>query len=368
MKTDMNKALSIPDFLLEIPADRNPIILQLTDTQIIDASQQRVPDRLCDEQRNYWQPEYKEIRCYQYLREIITAIKPDLIIFSGDVVYGEFDDSGKSFTEFVEFMESFQIPWAPIFGNHDNETIQGVDWQCAQFTAAKHCLFDQKNLSGNGNYSIGIVQNHQLKRVFYMLDTLACGNASAQTRANGHTPCVLGFQPDQMEWYTNQILEIQELSPTTKFSFVYHVQPKIFEKAFAKYGFSDDNFTPIDIDKHPNKQDTDLGYLGAPLKAPWDLNYEVYNSIHALGVDSHFVGHEHANSASVIYNGVRFQFGMKSSTYDRNNYLTKDGDIISSFDPVGKPIVGGTVIPLCKEDGAILTPYIYYCKSEYESV
>ena len=366
MKTHTNKALEIPDFLVELPADKDPIILQLTDTQIIDASQQRVPDRLCDEQRNYWHPDFKEIRCYQYLREIITATKPDLIIFSGDVVYGEFDDSGNSFTEFVEFMESFQIPWAPIFGNHDNESIKGVDWQCAQFTAAKHCLFDQKELSGNGNYSIGIVQNKQLKRVFYMLDTIACGNASAQSRANGHTPCVLGMQSDQIEWYTNQILEIKKLSPETKFSFVYHIQPKFFEKAFAKYGFSNDNFTPIDIDKHPDRQSTDFGYLGAPLKSPWDLNYEAYNGMQALGVDSHFVGHEHANSASVVYHGVRFQFGMKSSTYDRNNYVAEDGSIVTSFDPAGKPLVGGTVIPLSKENGDILQPYIYYCKSEFE--
>ena len=46
----------------------------------------------------------------------------------------------------------------------------------------------------------------------------------------------------------------------------------------------------------------------------------------------------------------------------------KNGEKICSFTPVGTPLVGGTVIPLDKQDGSILQPYIYYCKSEYEYI
>ncbi len=80
-----------------------------------------------------------------------------------------------------------------------------------------------------------------------------------------------------------------------------------------------------------------------------------------LGVDSIFVGHEHCNSASVVYDGVRFQFGQKSSEYDRFNYLHSDGTI-KSVGP-GQSLMGGTVIPLA-EDGTLKTPYIYYCGYE----
>ena len=38
--------------------------------------------------------------------------------------------------------------------------------------------------------------------------------------------------------------------------------------------------------------------------------------IKALGVDSILVGHEHANSASAVYDGIRFQYGQKTGTYE----------------------------------------------------
>ena len=37
---------------------------------------------------------------------------------------------------------------------------------------------------------------------------------------------------------------------------------------------------------------------------------------------------------------------MKYSIYDRNNYINKNNKIVGSFIPIGKPLVGGTVIPL----------------------
>ena len=63
----------------------------------------------------------------------------------------------------------------------------------------------------------------------------------------------------------------------------------------------------------------------------------------------------------MVYDGVRFQFGQKSSTYDRANYVQTDGTIVGSYDDVGEPIMGGTVMKLSQTDGAITDAYIYYC-------
>ena len=129
------------DFVVSVPEDREAVILQLTDPQIIDSSQCRTEDRLSSIGKDIWSPDKKDIRCYDYLREIIENTNPDLIILTGDIVYGEFDDNGENLLEIIEFFESFGIPWAPVFGNHDNESKMGVDWQCEQFENAEHCLF-----------------------------------------------------------------------------------------------------------------------------------------------------------------------------------------------------------------------------------
>lgn len=75
-----------------------------------------------------------------------------MIIITGDLVYGEFDDKGTCLLELIKFMESFDIPWAPVFGNHDNESQKGADWQCEQLEKAGNCLFRQRTLTGNSNY------------------------------------------------------------------------------------------------------------------------------------------------------------------------------------------------------------------------
>lgn len=63
------------------------------------------------------------------------------------------------------------------------------------------------------------------------------------------------------------------------------------------------------------------------MKNAWDTSKNIYNGMKELGVDSIFVGHEHCNSASVVYEGIRFQYGQKSSEYDRYNSVGDDGKI-----------------------------------------
>jgi hypothetical protein len=84
----------------------------------------------------------------------------------------------------------------------------------------------------------------------------------------------------------------------------------------------------------------------------------------AAGADSIFVAHEHCNSASVLYDGVRLQYGQKSSTYDRANYIDEStGLITGSYSPAGTPMVGGTVLPISETNGEIVNPYIYLCQN-----
>ena len=86
----------------------------------------------------------------------------------------------------------------------------------------------------------------------------------------------------------------------------------------------------------------------------------------AVGVDSIFVGHEHCNSASVVYDGIRFQYSQKIGTYDRANFVTESGAIQGGYcldysNPALEPMSGGTVMKLSEKDGSIVEAYIYLC-------
>ena len=346
------------DFVVKVESGREPVVLQLSDTQIM----------------NYGS---LEELCYKYVREVVQETKPDLIILTGDVVYGKFDPKGALLRNFINFMETLKTPWAPVFGNHDNESLMGVDWQCDQFEAAEYCLFKQGDLTGNGNYTVGIEQDGELLRVFYMMDSNGCGypmideNGVATKPAAGTNEVYtgVGFGSDQILWLEEDIANIKSFDENVKFSLAYHIQQAIFGKAFQKYEEYDNTLVagsssalkyPLNLDSLETADDTDFGYIGRTLKGPWDNNNAIFYKMKGWGIDSIFVGHEHCNSASIVYEGVRLQFGQKSSEYDRFNVLTIDGRITSNQEGVGTSLMGGTVIPVSSEDGSIGTGYIAY--------
>jgi len=292
----------------------------------------------------------KDEMYHKYLTDAITKSNPDLILVTGDLVYGEFDDNGEAFAEFIEFMDSFEIPWAPIFGNHENESKIGVDEQCKLLVESEYALFEQRTLTGNGNYTVGLKQDGEYKRVYFMLDSNGCANASAESLANGHTSTSIGFGEDQIAWYLDLAEKMRYCVPDLKLSAAFHIQLSVFEKAYAQYGFSQTNFTEIDLDSLG--EEGAFGYIGRNLANPWDEKENVWYGLKCSGFDSFYVGHVHRISASAVYRGVRFQFGQKSSTYDEANYRQEDGTISSNFTGNVTPIIGGTTIPV-NQDGSL---------------
>ena len=64
-----------------------------------------------------------------------------------------------------------------------------------------------------------------------------------------------------------------------------------------------------------------------------------------------------------MYDGVRIQYGQKSSEYDRFNCVDTEGNITGGYSKTGTPLIGGSVIVLSKDDGSIKDAYIYYCEN-----
>ena len=270
-------------------------------------------------------------------------------------------------------MESFGIPWAPVNGNHDPENNMGIDWQSEQYEKAEHCLFKQnqyyngKVIMGNGNYTVGITQGGKLTRVFFMMDSNAYDYCDKIKTINDHSTGWVGFCGGQEEWCEEKIGEIKAASPDTKITFAFHVQFFKFTKVFSKYGFTGEEITDgntIVIDEHPEKSETDFGFIGGniPQYGRWDPDETITNRLIELGVDSFLVGHLHDIAASVVYEGVRYQFGLKSSEYCSFPAINADGTLGSAVDPTGvKPLIGGTVMKL-NDKGKMHKVYNYICK------
>ena len=162
------------DFTLAVPASRPARIFQVTDTQIIDASQCRYPGRLSAEEKEKWDPALVDRRMTDYLDGAVAAAAPDLIVHTGDFVYGEFDDSGRMLERHIAIMESYGIPWTLALGNHERETAIGTERLCRALEEAPHCLFagtkavDGVPLEGNGTFSILLTRGGAPAAVLYI--------------------------------------------------------------------------------------------------------------------------------------------------------------------------------------------------------
>ena len=341
--------MSLFDFELNFDFDRPVRILQLSDIQVIDSEQQRFPARLSEREHENWLPSRKEFHYKECVRKTIETYKPDFIFTVGDNVYGEFDDSGRSQLDFTEFMDSFGIPWSPIYGNHDNESLMGADWQSECYENAHNCLFRQNSISGNSNYNVLIKCRNKPLRAFWFVDSNACGAMSEQTALNGHSPKIVGMAEDQITWLKERADEIKALYPDIKFSFATHVQLNVFAKRLEELGLKDKLPHNFDLDNDGEN----FGYAGT-FTPGWDGDERVFNMLRDLGFDSIFVGHEHQDSYSVVYKGVRLTFGQKSSSYDKINYFTGDeANYSATYLRQEKPVWGGTVMELDGKGGLI---------------
>ena len=291
-------------------------ILQLTDLQVIDSSQCRYSDRLCKEEFERWRPENTDKCGYSYIREAVETTKPDIIIFTGELVYGEFDDSGRQFVAFADFMGSLRVPWAPVFGNHDNETKTGIAHQCDVLENAKNCLFMRGDTDGNGNYSVTLTCDGKPFRTILMLDSHGCSGTKA------------GIYDSQVDYCEKMCEEIKDKYGVIPPLFAgYHIATDCFNKAAVCAGYEDEGEQktyaigkdiPAKCGDFGHKYEN-FGYLSNDTRF-----FEFFTK---NGGDGIFCGHWHKINTSILYKGVRLTMGLKTGVYDYH----EKGDVGSTL-------------------------------------
>ena len=302
------------DFVVQLGEARKntPIkLLQITDTQIIDSTQRRTPDRLRPDEISAWLPENFDAQCGNHIRSLVAQTRPDLIFITGDLVYGSFDDNGTALEYYCKLMDSFAIPWAPVWGNHDNESARGIVWQCEQLQKSKYCLFKRGNVSGNGNYTVGIATGDRLVRVLHLLDSNGCRRGN-----EGEVIKQRGLYPDQLKLVENntKLISLSQGRSVPAFM-AFHYPVDCFETAEIANGYKTESRPLYVLGVDVEAKDGDFGFsLEEYDQISTDGGF--IDFIKAQNVDGVFVGHVHKNTTSINYENVRWTFGMKTGQYD----------------------------------------------------
>lgn len=298
------------DFVLDFDTE-NINILQLSDFMVIDSSQQRPETMMGDADTLKYAPSKKQELLFDEIKATVDKAKPDLILVTGDLVMGFYDDLGTSFEAVINYMDSLKIFWAPVFGTYDNSSAQGVEWQCNKLKESKYCLFKRGNsIGGNSNYSIGLGVNGELSRVIYMMDSNGCINST--------DPAVVttaGIKDTQLQWVETVNNSLKEKDFKVPSFACFNLASSDILDAVVNAGYEDQSNTAVyEIGKDVTAKNQDFGVKGEPFATIF-TNDKLLNTFKTVGVDGVFMGSNPLTDISVLYNDIRWTIGLKTGKY-----------------------------------------------------
>ena len=249
-----------------------------------------------------WSNLGKNKECYDEMDALVEKTSPDLITLPGDVLSAM--ASRFSIDNFIKHMDSYKIPWAPVFGNHDNEIPSNtLNWQGDKYEKSEYCLFKKgpSNLYGCGNYVINIVEGDMPVYSVYMLDN------GRYLKYDSDTTKEIYVGYEQTAWYEWNVRGINEYAGYTvpSMTFSHFAQPE-FKAAVEKYGVKGDD------DSYTIPEEYGFGYCQyLPGTAP--VNSGFVDKCKELGSTKYiFCGHDHENNASVTDDGITYTYGLKT--------------------------------------------------------
>lgn len=223
------------------------------------------------------------------INEVLDAEKPDVVVLTGDIVTEL--PAKKNWDIITEPMIRRNIPFAVVFGNHDDE------YDLNRSALSKHlvssypgCLFadNVENVKGFGNYTLPVMASagNSVAAVLYCLDSNAY---STQKGVKGYG--WLGH--DQVNWYLTQSYAYTKANkgkPLPALAF-FHIPLPEYNQAYNTMS------TGTRLERECNPE-INTGMFTAMMEAG-----------DVLGV---FTGHDHDNDYIANLHGIALAYGRFS--------------------------------------------------------
>ena len=219
--------------------------------------------------------------------EVLDAEKPDLVIYTGDLVYGK--PAAEALDKALEPVISRHLPFAVTFGNHDDEQDM-TRKQLYDYIKNKpgNLTSTVKGLSGVTNYILPLKSSDGKKKAFilYIFDS----------QAYSHLPQIKGYdwiKPDQVDWYLKRSAAFTADNggqPLPALSFFHIPFPEYNEAA----------------------QDENTQLMGTRKEKACSpqINTGLFAAmVNAGDVMGTFVGHDHVNDYVAYWKGILLCYG-----------------------------------------------------------
>ena len=222
------------------------------------------------------------------IKELILKEKPDLVVFTGDVVV--FGPPTQGWDEVLQTVIDLKTPYVVTFGNHDGEGDFSNE-ELLEYIKKKpyNITFDEdESISGSGNCSFVVRSSDkkESKWALYFFDSHAYSDNS---KVGGYG----WVKHDQIQWYIDRSNEINENSESTIPALAF------FHIPFHEYEIVRNRASTIG-----NKTE------GVCHPA---INSGLFTAfVDQKDVKGVFVGHDHNNDFVGELNGILLTYGRKS--------------------------------------------------------
>lgn len=283
------------------------------------------------------------------IKIVIDREQPDLVLFAGDNLFDIYNEADLRtyIGNMVSYIEQKKIPWAHVFGNHDDETAIGEPSvpkarQHEIYMEFEYCIskdvlygYDGEEIFGVGNYVLPVLTNDGSKIAFniWALDSGQYDHAfnSATDNivfdGNGFYGHYQSMEKNQVDWYyeTSKLLEKYNGGETIPAMLYQHIP--LQETYFAyKYGTNKTGTKGENISAHPEN----VGLFSAILDRG-DIKLIAH-------------GHDHKNDFTADYKGVTFAYTACAGTEEYHD----------------DSMVGGRVVDFSTKDTSKLDTYMSY--------
>ena len=300
------------------------------------------------------------------LQAELDAADADLVVFTGDQVHGPSVRTEaameKALDAILAPVAERGIPFAAVFGNHDDEGGVSKETQLAIYQSYPGCLMSAgpDGITGCGNYNLLVWSSDGSRPVcnLWFLDSGTYGEKGVSKYAR--------VEQDQIDWYTSTagVLAEQYGEMLPAYLFQHIIVPEIYDlltEAPASEKKTDgvvEGFSSRSSHYYKMGDGFTAGHLGeAP--CPPDIPSGEFAAIRDTGdVVAAFFGHDHKNDFVGTYEGVdlvntsstgfyiygdREYHGARLIVLHENAPAEYDTEMLYYKDLVSEPLPGGLV-------------------------
>lgn len=240
------------------------------------------------------------------INQVLDAEQPDLVIFTGDVVYAKPADKGM--LQVLEQVSKRQLPFAFTFGNHDDE--QGMTRQQLYDIIRKvpGNLLPDRGTALSPDYVLTVKSSSAADKDAVVLYCMDSHSYSPLKDVKGYA----WFTFDQINWYRQQSAAYTKQNggkPLPALAFFHIPLPEYNEAA---------------TDENAILRGTRMEEACAP-----KLNTGMFAAMKECGdVMGMFVGHDHDNDYAVMWKDILLAYGRFTGGNTEYNHLPNGARII----------------------------------------